>query len=599
MDKNQLIGMILICAILIAYNYLWAPKIINIKQPLTTILTPPPNSTPANSGIANGLENPKLQQNVPSNTLDGIEKTTIIENEVFRITLSTLGGRIKEVLLKKYLGYDNKPLILLGENSSSMGLIITMNNGDKIDTSKLFFDNVEQEVDNVSGVSKAVITLSLSPGKYLKQTFSITKNEYTIVSDCEIIGMSGEIENNPIEFVWNDCIKRAEKDITTCRNKTTINYYLDNSKFYNLKETSKQKEEKSIPEHIKWIAIKQRFFTSAVIADQPFDNGLLSISPTVQENIVKEANMNLLLPKINSKEEGHHVKFTFFFGPNDYKVLSKITKGFSKNITLGWPIVRWINQLLVMPVFDILEKYISNYGIIIVLLVFFIKILLLPLSYKSYISSAKMKVLKPALDAIKEKYGKDMQKVQFEQMMLYKEVGINPFSGCIPVLLQLPILLAMFNFIPNTISLRQKSFLWAHDLSSYDSIVQLPFTIPLYGSHVSLFTLLMTASTVLYTFSNSDITSQQKGPMKTMAYIMPFTFMVILNNLPASLSFYYCVSNMVTFVQQFVIKKFVDETVVKEKLEKSKSNPTNIMSKISSFSNRIKAMQEQKNKPKK
>ncbi|MBR9998381.1 MAG: membrane protein insertase YidC, partial [Cyclobacteriaceae bacterium] len=238
-----------------------------------------------------------------------------------------------------------------------------------------------------------------------------------------------------------------------------------------------------------------------------------------------------------------------------------------------WPPVNWVNKFLIIPTFQFLERFISNYGIIIILLVVFIKILLFPLTYKSYMSMAKTKVLKPELDAIKEQYGGDMQKVQSEQMKLYQQVGVNPLSGCIPILLQMPILFSMFYFFPNSIELRQESFLWADDLSTYDSVLNLPFTIPAYGSHVSMFTLLMTASTILYTWSNNQVTTVQ-GPMKSMQYFMPVIFMFVLNSFPAALSFYYFVSNIVTFGQQALIRMFVDEDKIKKILDENRQKST-------------------------
>ncbi len=293
------------------------------------------------------------------------------------------------------------------------------------------------------------------------------------------------------------------------------------------------------------------------------------LKPTLSsDSIMKEAQVELSLPNTDdpSVKKG---KFVFYFGPNDYHTLKKVAPGFSKNLPLGWPIVKWINQFLILPIFSFIEQYTSNYGLIIFLLVILIKLILLPLSYKSYISMAEMKVLKPALDKLKSQYGNNLQKLQMEQAKLHREMGINPLSGCIPVLLQMPILLAMFNFFPNAIELRQKAFLWAHDLSTYDAIIHLPFKIPAYGSHVSLFTLLMTASTILYTWSNNQV-SAPEGPMKTLSYLMPLTFMVVLNSFPAGLSFYYFISNLITFGQQALIKRFVDEDKIKEKLANHK-----------------------------
>jgi YidC/Oxa1 family membrane protein insertase len=238
-------------------------------------------------------------------------------------------------------------------------------------------------------------------------------------------------------------------------------------------------------------------------------------------------------------------------------------------VYFGWPIVRIINRYFIVNVFHFLEKFISNYGIIIIILVLLIRVLLLPLSYKSYISLAKTKVLQPEIEEIKARNGDDMAKVQQEQMKLYQQVGVNPLSGCIPVLLQMPILLALFSLFPNLIELRQKEFLWSSDLSTYDSIATLPFAIPFYGSHVSLFTILMTISSVAYAYFNNQVSTIQ-GPMKSLQYIMPIMFMFILNSLPAGLTFYYFVSNVISIGQQVIIRKFVDESKIRRVLEENK-----------------------------
>jgi YidC/Oxa1 family membrane protein insertase len=246
-----------------------------------------------------------------------------------------------------------------------------------------------------------------------------------------------------------------------------------------------------------------------------------------------------------------------------------VADGFSRNLSLGWPPMMWINKYVIIPIFNLLEGSISNYGVIIIILVLFVKILLLPLSYKSYLGMAKMKLLKPELDLIKEKNGDNMAQNQQDQMKLYQQAGVNPFSGCIPLLLQMPILIAMFYFFPVSIELRQQPFLWAEDLSTYDSIINLPFTIPFYGSHVSLFVLLMTASTLIYQWQNNQLSSVT-GPMKSMSYMMPVIFMFMLNSFSAGLSFYYFVSNLVTFAQQAIIKRFVDEDKIMAVMEDHK-----------------------------
>jgi YidC/Oxa1 family membrane protein insertase len=283
---------------------------------------------------------------------------------------------------------------------------------------------------------------------------------------------------------------------------------------------------------------------------------------------VEEAKLKLFIPK--SSLLGGETDFKYYIGPNDYQEIDVVTEGFEKNVYLGWPPVYWINKFVIFPVFHFLTGIISNYGVIIIVLVLLLKLVLAPLSYRSYLSMAKMRVLKPELDEIKEKTGDDMAKVQQEQLKLYQQVGVNPISGCIPVLLQMPILFAMFYLFPASIELRQQPFLWAEDLSTYDSLIRLPFIIPFgVGDHLSLFTLLMTVSTLIYTWQNNQLSSVT-GPMKSMSYIMPVIFLFVLNSFSAGLTFYYFVSNLVTFAQQAVIRRFVDEDKIKLILEENR-----------------------------
>jgi YidC/Oxa1 family membrane protein insertase len=350
--------------------------------------------------------------------------------------------------------------------------------------------------------------------------------------------------------------------------------------FDDLSESSSDPEEATLNEAVSWISFKQKFFTTGIIGGKPLQGAVVMTDPNNLDTTTVKAGMI----KTNIQLEGNTTINKYYYGPNNYQVLKKVAPGFSKNIYLGWPPVNLVNKFLIIPTFNFLDRYIANYGIIIILLVIFIKILLFPLTYKSYISMAKTKVLKPELDAIKEKHDGDMQKAQADQMALYRQVGVNPISGCIPLLLQMPILFSMFYFFPNSIELRQEAFLWADDLSTYDSVLSLPFTIPAYGDHVSLFTILMTLSTILYTWSNSQVTTVQ-GPMKSMQYMMPVVFMFVLNSFPAALSFYYFVSNLVTFGQQALIRKFVDEDKIKRILDENRKK--NVSKKKSKFQMRL------------
>lgn len=569
MDKNELIGLFLISIMLIAYAHFFVP--IPTKEPAHTTIGQHVASADEvdlrqeqRLDTASSIAVGHCDTTLP--TEQSIEKEVLLENEVIRVVLSSKGGRIKKVTLKNYRDHQQQPLVLLDEQSSMMELQYAMRNVQQHVSTSFF--NTEAQNQHVvdASVATAVFTLQIAPGQYIKHTFTLPGKGYVLSHAWEVVGLD-EPENRAHQFVWHNRIRRVEEDIQACRNKTTINYYSDAGKFKHLKETANKRQEQALPLPIRWVGIKQRFFTSGIIAETPFAHGHIAMTPTPQSAVtVKEAEVRLSLP-VTEVAKGQHGLLTFYFGPNDYRMLDQVTPGFAKNVSLGWPVVRWLNRYLIMPIFGFLERYISNYGIIIVLLVVFIKSLLLPLSYGSYISMAKMRVIKPAVNALRAQYGENTQKLQMEQMKLYKEMGINPLSGCVPVLLQMPILLAMFNFFPNAIALRQQSFLWASDLSTYDSIVSLPFSIPAYGSHVSLFTLLMTVSTLLHTWSNEQLSPTQETPMKMMAYLMPITFMFVLNSFPSGLSFYYFVSNIITLVQQRLTKRFVNEARIRRKLD--------------------------------
>lgn len=579
MDKNQVTGLLLISLLLFAYYYFFAPKTVPeqpAEQPVEVIQDDAkviPQEKELKDSIA--LTIPEIdtsaydQAGPFSSVIHGEEKEITIENEVIRYTFSTRGGSIKRVLLKDFLTYYKDPLVLLDENSSKISQVITTGYG-QFDINDLYFQTSQSD-ELISGGDTLNLTFTarLTNGEEIIKTFKIPGDAYTLSEHLSLNGIRNELEANTILFTWKNNLKKFEKDLKTSQIKSTVNYYTVEDGFDDLRASSSDFQEETINQRIDWIAFSQKFFTAAVLSNQTFTNAYIASDPVnIDTSTVKSCLMRSEIP-IDNFEEGHD----YYFGPNNYQILKKVSDGFAKNIYLGWTPVNWVNKFLIIPTFNFLERFISNYGIIIILLVLFIKILLFPLTYKSYISMAKTKVLKPELDAIKEQYGGDMQKVQSEQMKLYQQVGVNPLSGCVPILLQMPILFSMFYFFPNSIELRQESFLWADDLSTYDSILNLPFTIPAYGSHVSLFTLLMTASTILYTWSNNQVSTVQ-GPMKSMQYFMPVVFMFVLNSFPAALSFYYFVSNLITFGQQALIRKFVDEEKIKKILDENRMKST-------------------------
>lgn len=577
MDKNQLTGLLLVSILVFAYFHFFAPEPLprevheseEVRQEQNNVASREEIAVEEQSDSLRQLENVRKYGDFAL-AAQGNAADVVLENEDIKITFSTQGAVVKSILLKDYLTYDKQPLYLLDENSSQMDYIIETSNG-PVNLSNLYFESNTSDVQVIEGDSATVVfTLSLSSGQTVEKTYTLGGAGFELYQKIAFDGI--DLRNKSVNFQWHNNIKRQEEHIELSRNVTTVNYYLSGDGFDNLSETSTSKEEVRPTLPAEWVAIKQKFFTSALVATNAFRNLEASTEMNPNDsNTVKTAQVRFDIPFLEGENA---VAVKYFFGPNNYKILKDVAPDFSKNIKLGWGPLAWINKFLIIPIFHFLEAYISNYGVIIFILVVIVKLLLSPLSYKSHISNAKTKVLKPELDEIKAKYGDDMQKAQTEQMQLYQKVGINPLSGCIPLLLQMPFLIAMFYFFPNSIELRQEAFLWANDLSTYDSIINLPFTIPFYGSHVSLFCLLMTISQILYTWSNSQMMTIQ-GPMKTMQYIMPVAFLFFLNSFPAGLTFYYFVSNIFTFGQQAVIKKFIDEDKIRAILEENKKRNAN------------------------
>ena len=592
MDKNQVTGLVLISGLLLIYFYFFAPKpseeqpIDNpvemtspVEQDGTQEQQPQIQAETIQAKPDQGIQPDTVEYNPEgpfAGILTGEEKEVTIENDVAIFTFSTLGGSITSVELKEFKTAGKEPLILLDKKSSFISEIIQTKSG-SLDINHVYYSS-ELTSSNVSGKDTLKIQFVAKDdmNRFVVKSYKIPGNTYTITQSISLDGVKDHLTNDRIDFTWANNLKKFEKDLKTSQMKTTINYYTSLGDFDDLSESSSDREEATINESIDWVSFKQKFFTIGLIGGKPLLGASIVTDPTNLDTATVKAG----LIKTNISLEGYATVNKYYYGPNNYQVLKKVAPGFSKNIYLGWTPVNLVNKFLIIPTFNFLDRYISNYGIIIILLVIFIKILLFPLTYKSYISMAKTKVLKPELDAIKEKHEGDMQKAQSEQMTLYRQVGVNPISGCIPLLLQMPILFSMFYFFPNSIELRQQPFLWADDLSTYDSVLSLPFTIPAYGDHVSLFTILMTLSTILYTWSNSQVTTVQ-GPMKSMQYMMPVVFMFVLNSFPAALSFYYFVSNLVTFGQQALIRKFVDEEKIKRILDENRKK--NVSKKKSKF----------------
>lgn len=565
MDRNSAIGLTLIALLLLGYFYWFSPPpqpegqkpitIESLKEAIPETATRPVEPTDSILAATYG----EL-----STAAKGEKSILKVETEDLRLSFSNKGGIIDELELKKYKTYQQEPLKLISPTSSEFNLR-TNYQGKEIDLYTLFYQASQR---NVGDTTEVIYKIILQSGASITQTYKIPAKGYEIGYKLSSSGFDQLLTGDNLTFNWLNILRPIEKDLTLTREESTIAYYSDADGFDELDQRSKEQETEVFSTPLKWVTIKEKFFLSAIIAKNNFTGGEVQTSLNESDSsIVKRASVKLFFPR-SSLADGK-AEFKYYVGPNDYKQIGKVTKDFAKNVYLGWPPVYWINKFVIFPVFHFLTQHITNFGLIIIILVVLLKLVLFPLSYKSYLSMAKMKVLKPELDEIKERVGEDMTKVQQEQMKLYSQVGVNPISGCIPVLLQMPILFAMFYLFPASIELRQQPFLWAEDLSTYDSIVNLPFVVPFLGSHISLFTLLMTISTLIYTWQNNQISSVQ-GPMKSMSYIMPVIFLFVLNKFSAGLTFYYFVSNLVTFAQQAIIKRFVDEDKIKAIMEDNK-----------------------------
>ncbi|MCP4520403.1 MAG: membrane protein insertase YidC [Cytophagales bacterium] len=602
MERNQTIGIVILSVMML--GYLWITQDAREAQDVA-------EQKAKQEQVVKQQEEAK-QEKIETEKKDSIAlveapnitpKELTVESEDLIITFSNKGGSIKRLELKKHKSYNGKALDLINEKDNEISLILDSKSEGAINLGEKYF-----ETSATSSVLKAgdstVVSFKKVYGanQYIEQIYTVKGQGYQVGYDLKLIGLDNVFKKTPIQFIWDHKLKRFEQGLKESRQHTSINYYLASDETNDIGAGNDQNE--TINEALKWVSLKQRFFNTAIIANTTdFTKAELKLKGDENDTlVVKEAYATLTIP-VQSMDATHY-NYTYYFGPNDYAILKNVTAEFDYNIDLGWGPLSWINKWLVIPIFNFLRGYLSNYGVIIFLLVIVIKMLLFPIAYRSYLSMAKMKELKPELDALREKIGDDQQKMQMESMKLYQETGINPLSGCIPQLLQMPILFALFRFFPNSIELRQQSFLWANDLSTYDAPIMLPFEIPFYGAHISIFTLLMTLSTLAYTYYNNQINSQAaQGPMKNIGYIMPVIFMFVLNSFSAGLTFYYFVSNLITISQQLLASKFIDKDKIREKIEENKKNAAAGGGKKSKFQSmlqeQLKAAEQQRKEAKK
>ncbi len=618
MDKKSLIGLGLIALILGVWLYLSGPSKEQIarnkvvRDSLELVQKQMEVIEAAKIAAAQVQQDTIKQQVVVSDSIknlevknryrdfavstQGTEEVFEIENENVKIYISNKGAQIQRVELKNYhRPNQSQSLVLFDKDSTRFALALNAYNRSAVFfTDEFYFKSVTKTNSSI------LLKLETSiPGSYIEYSYVLKAGDFMVDAGIRFVGMQNIISQteDQLQLSWNMLYPSQEKYIVKEKEAATVYFKQDiNSPDY----INPMKDEKlDINEaDVKWVCFKQQFFNSTIIANTTFNKAGSFIQNSLRpesETVVKAVSTELGIPYNHQPNE--NFAFKFYFGPNHYNTLEKYGYQLEEMIPTGWSIFSYINRWLVIPLFNWLSFI--NMGIVILILTVIVKVVLLPIAYKTYMSGARMRVLKPETDALNAKFEKnaDPMKKQQEQMALYRKAGVNPLSGCLPLLLQFPILIALFNFVPAAIELRQQGFLWADDLSTYDSIWtfgNLPFIGWAYGDHISLFAALMFVSTIIYTYMNSSMMPQQGSAqmpgMKFMMYFMPVIFLAVMNKYAAGLSWYYFLANMFTFLQNWIIKKIVSDDKIRLELEANMKKPA----KVSGFQKRLEDMAKQR-----
>ena len=603
MDKNTLIGFVLIGVVLFAFSWLNRPTPEQLEAQRRY------QDSIARVEQARILEEQKAEQraafvedslmNLPDSVrtqslrqsfgdlagaMVGSDEYTTLENEKLELRVSNKGGRVCYARLKEYEDHEGQPLVLFDGDASKFDFTLVTANNRVVNTGDLYFTPVK-------GGDKNSLTMRLNVGEggYLDFTYTLMPDDYMLHYRIQGEGLNGLLapSTRSLDLSWEQEIRQQEKGRKFEDRYVGLYYKFAADDVENLRESGD--DNKQLPNRLRWIGYKDMFFSTVLIAGgEGFESTALDSKSVPAGDVLKRFKTTTSLPfDLQGKEP---TELTFYFGPNKFAQLKSYDKGvdderqleLEKLVPLGWGLFRWVNQYFVIPLFDFLGKFIPNYGLLIFLLTVIVKLILFPLTYKSYISSAKMRVLRPQVEEINAKYpGQDKAlERQRATMELYSRAGASPMSGCLPMLLQMPILVALFMFFPSAIELRHESFLWAHDLSTYDAIVtwnaNIPIITPYFGNHISLFCLLMTVTNIIYTKYNMEMTNtgqQQMPGMKAMMYMMPLMFLVFFNQYASGLTYYYFISTLITIVQTLVFRYTINEEKLLAKLEANKRKP--------------------------
>lgn len=523
------------------------------------------------------------------------EESVTMENDLLRITFTTKGGQPSKIQLKKYKGLDTNLVVLAGTDFDRISYPINTSGNSSSQTADLFFPTIDS-VSNADGSKSITFRLNSSDSSNsssIVHRYTLKPDDYMIDFSIEMNGADKLLSQGVMNLVWHYAAIQQESDISFEKQNTQVGYVKDGSFDYH---TIGRKSSKNFDEAVQWLGIRQRFFFTILSAKNNFSSGNIewSIPPDSAHTIVRSvANMKVQVPVATKA----NIDLSIYYGPSDYHILKKYDKNYEKLVNLGqgmYAFVRPINKYIIMPFFDFLQGITGNMGIAIALLTVFIRLLTSPLIYKSYLSGAKMKALRPEIAKLKEKFGDDRQAMSMEQMKMFREAGVNPLGGCIPALLQIPIFFALFSFFNAEVGLRGASFLWANDLSAFDDPIKFGFHIPLLGSHLSLFNITASATSFLISWYSMSMTPDQSNPMmKYLPYIFPVFLLFFFNRLPSALTWYYTVSNVITLILQIIIQRYIiDQDKILAKIEENRKKPKS----KSKWQERLEQMQEQQKK---
>ena len=604
MDKNTITGLVLIAILLVGFSILSRPSQEQIEAQqryYDSIAQVQQREADLKAKAEAALANERLAEANDSTSLffkalKGENKQVTLQNNVARLTVDTKGGRIASVVLKDYMEQDKKtPVTLFKGEDASMNFLF-YNQEQTIQTQDYYFTPINQSDTAVT------MRLQADSASYIDFTYAMHPDTYLVDFTIQAVNMDGKLasSNKTVDIEWNQRARQIERGYEYENRLSELTYKIKDEGTDYL--SASKDDDESIAEKLDWIAFNTQFFSAVLLSDAGFENTRLTSRMEQQgSGYLKDysAEMNTAFDPTGQTP----TQLYLYLGPNHYKTLSALDKGrdqkweLNKLVYLGWPLIRWVNKLFTINIFDWLSGWGLSMGVVLLLMTLIVKIVIFPATWKTYISSAKMRVLKPKVEEINEKYPKqeDAMKKQQEIMTLYSLYGVSPMGGCLPLLIQMPILIALFMFIPSAIELRGQSFLWADDLSTYDNVIHFPFSIPLLGNHISLFCLLMTVTTILntvYMMKQQDTgANPQMAAMKWMSYLMPIMFLFILNNYPSGLNYYYFLSTLISVVTTLVLKKMTNEEKLLAQLEANKKDPKQM--KKSTFAARLEAMQKQ------